>query len=164
MSVSYTAQNFLSLSGYTTDDFAVTVAEQMLDYCISHVNLLADSAIAAMSGNAGSKTVSLSSDELACVQLAFNILAREIKRSQLTSAKYTSAESESSSRSFTVHGISVSEGGSVSTSVSLANALNTNSPLVDMFRQAIETYRAKLALANSAAGYSAPIAVGYFSE
>lgn len=162
--MSYTAANFLALAGYTTDDFATSVAEAMVDYCVGYVNLMAGASISVMAGESGSKTIALSADELACVQLAFSILAREIKRSQLTSAQYTSAESSSSSRSFTVHGISVSEGGSVSTSVNLANSLNTQSALVDMFLKALEQLKANIAAAAGSTGVSAPIAVGFFSE
>jgi hypothetical protein len=149
MSVTITAATALSENGYAvlsgnTGDFALVDVEAKIDDAINQVNLFAETNITALSGTAGSKTVTLSRLESAPVKILITITLREMKKTSLSNSSSTSGSS-STNKSVSIAGVlSQSEGGSTSTAVSAAAALNSaaNSPLIDMFWKAIEKLRA----------------------
>jgi hypothetical protein len=137
--VDVSATIILAENGYTTTDFTAENTEYMIDDVIDTVNLLAGTTITALTGTAGTKTTTVTRHESPAVKTLCTIVLREAKKTSLSNSSSTSGSS-SSSKSTNFGPVGVSEGGSTSTAISAASALNNaaNSPLVDLFYKEIE--------------------------
>src|SRR3972149_6455936 len=139
----YTAAIALSPNGYTEVDITTADAELIIDKAINEINLLADISIPAMTGTAGSKTVYLSRDQSAAVEILVTLMLREAKKTQLSNSSSTGSSS-GTSNSVAAGGISASESGSVSSSISAASSLNSATDFTrELFNKAIDKLRIK---------------------
>jgi hypothetical protein len=158
MSVTITAQSILDQTGYTvysagppvTGDFTLINTELMIDDAIDTVNLMFTQAIAALSGTAGSKTGTMTRDQNSVVKMLLVLMLREGKKTSLSNSTSTNG-STSTNQQVGVGAISISEGGSVSSAVSAAQAINNpaNSIYVNMFNAAGKKLEEKTSVANS---------------
>jgi hypothetical protein len=142
MSVTISAAVALAQNGYTTADLSAVNTEYMIDTCLNVVNQLAGQSIAALSGTAGTKSATCTRAQEPAVTTLITITLREAKKTSLSNSSSTSG-SASTSKSTTMGPMSVSEGGSTSTAISAAAALNNaaNSPLVDLFYRLIDSLK-----------------------
>ena len=125
-----------------TTDFDATDVEYMIDDAIDTVNQLAGQSIAALTGVAGSMTGTCTRAQAPAVKTLISIMLREYKRTAL-SANSSTGDSSSTNRSVSIGAVSYSEGGSKSTAISAASALNNaaNSPLVELFYKLIDSLK-----------------------
>ena len=157
MSVTITAQSILDQTGYTvyavgppaTGDFTLVNTELMIDDAIDTVNLMFTQAIAALSGSAGSKSGTMTRDQNAVVKMLLVLMLREGKKTSLSNSTSTNGGS-STNQSINVGPFGRSEGGSVSSAVSAATAINNpaNSIYVAMFNEAGKKLEEKTSVAN----------------
>jgi hypothetical protein len=161
MSVTITASSVLSQNGMSTTDFAAADVEAMIDDAIDTVDLFAWQSMAAMTGTAGAKTVTITRLQSPAVKMLISLLLRENKKTQFSSATNTSG-STSTSKSVSIAGVlSQSEGSSISTAISASAAINNpaNTVFVQYFLQACEELKKQTAtITNSPA--TLPIYVG----
>lgn len=160
MSVTLTAATVLAQNQYTTTDFDLTDVEYMIDDCIDTVNALTNDTIAALSGDAGSKSVTITRSEAPSVKTLITIVLREAKKTSLSNSSST-GNSTGTSSSINVGSIGMSESGSVSSAISATSALNNTagSPLVDLFYKLIDVLK-EVILAETPSLKSPPIYVG----
>jgi hypothetical protein len=135
----YTATIALAESGYTTDDVTAINAEYIIDNAINFVNLEAQLSISALSGTAGSKTVTLTRDQYAVVSILSTAMLRETKKTSLTNSTSTGT---STSGSIGAGSLSLSESSSVSSAISAAASLNSGDDFLrELFWRGIEKLR-----------------------
>lgn len=134
-----TATIVLAKNGFTTTDFSAINTEYMIDDAIDWVNNQTDRGIANMSGSAGTKTVTLSSEENAAVSPLISVVLRENKKTSLSNSSVTSGGS-STSNSIGVGSVSLSESNSVSNAISATSAINNpaNTFYLEMVKAACE--------------------------
>lgn len=144
MSVNFDAEQVILQNGFQIydegtgeGDFTVPVVEYVVDDCIDTVNLLFEQDIAAMSGEAGSKTVTCSRAQSPVLKMLISLVLRENRKSAISSSSSTGS-GESESRSVGVGGLSVSEGSSISSAISASATINNpaNTVYVDLFLKA----------------------------
>jgi hypothetical protein len=158
LSVTITAQTILNQTSYTvysagppvTGDFTLENTELMIDDAIDTVNLLFTQSIAALSGSAGAKTGTMTRDQNSVFKMLIVMMLRESKKTSLSNSSSTNGGT-STTRSTAVGPFSSSEGGSVSSAVSAATAINNpaNSIYVSLFMDAGKKLEEKTSVANS---------------
>jgi len=145
--VTISASVALAQNGYTTDDVEDIACEYIIDAAIDHVNLMADTSIAALAGVAGAKTGAVTRNQNAALQPLITLMLRDYKRSALSSSQHTTQSTGAGgSSSFTLGPYSVSESSSTASAISAANSLNNaaNTYTVKMFETAIARLRGRL--------------------
>jgi activator of HSP90 ATPase len=135
--VDITATTSLSQNGMTVTDFSAENVEYMIDDCLDTVNLMFEQTMDALSGGAGSKSVTVTRGQAPVVKMLISLVLRENKKTQLTNSSSTGSSTGTSS-SIGVGSINVSESGSVSSSISAAASINNpaNSVYVNLFMEA----------------------------
>lgn len=91
--VTYTALIALAENGYTITDIPAATCEYIIDRAIDYVNMRVGASIAALTGAAGTKNVTLTRDQSAVVGLLMTCMLREAKKSSLSNSTATSNSS-----------------------------------------------------------------------
>lgn len=86
VTISSIAQRILDKTGYTASNCSLTHLEYLIDDAIDHINLVAGTSIADLSGTAESKSITATENELAAVYRLSELLlrARQDKGPQVT--------------------------------------------------------------------------------
>jgi hypothetical protein len=155
MTITYTATQIIEMNEFkvysagppVTGDFTIANVELWVDVAANYIKSRTKNAsIPHMTGTAGSKTITMSDLQDAALTPLMAAILRENKKTSFTSATNTSSGSSnanSSNNSVGVGAISISEGSSLSASISAgisaSNAINApaNTIYRDMFEQAI---------------------------
>jgi hypothetical protein len=138
---SVTALIALAENGYTITDITAINVEYIIDNAIDYVNLLAETSIAALSGTAGTKTVTVTREQNAPLRILITCMLREAKKTSLSNSSSTNNSSGTTS-SIGVGVLSVSESSSVSAAISAASSFGgTNDLTRVLFDKAIERLR-----------------------